>query len=427
MTGHLRKLFTAALTFALLAAGASEARAAQSDAPQVDGGGSAPPEEPLRREDGGDKMLAACLQEPTRSCALAAALAVTAEERLAIMRVDALMAIAETFADIGQKDRAQESLTMAQKAARNIGISVGTERKLAEMADIWAMLGEDDKAIEIAKSVSDEIHTANALGRIARVQARQGRVEAAQSTLDEIGFPLLELNYAVEVTEIVARDDAVAFSDPGAVLEARLDEVKQDHLRGLGYTRLAMLHAERGNREKARTLRGRAEEILQGLTMASQEARLQAGLAQADLALGERKSYRGRMTRAVTLIERILGNFDQNRAVREVVAALAAGDQVDRAVELAARVEDLRDQTALLERLAERENAPRVVEALAGKILERLDDEEARAERDRARLVVATAFSRLGAVERAAEVIRNMEQRDTKARGLAVLARALEG
>jgi len=375
-------------------------------------------------ETGSDTIVRDCLDSPTRRCALASALSVIAEERLAIVRVDALLAVAETFAALGQTERAQTTAEMARTAAEDIGISFGIKRKLAELAPIWAMLGRDDRAVELAEGLSDRYLTANTLGRIAVTQARAGRVEAAQSTLGEISVPLLGLKYALEVTGAIARSDA-PLEEASALLEARLDTVEDKMFRGLGLAQLAALHARAGQAEKAVNLREQARDLVPYLTITAQRARLLAGLAQIDLALGDRESYDSHVARAATLAGRVKGDFDQLQSLSEVVAALAAGGETASAMELARSVPTLRGRSALVMRLADEPDTEKAVDRLAGHILDSLGEEDARSERDRARLAVATALTRIGDVDRATRIIAAMEQRDTKARGLAVLARAL--
>lgn len=372
-----------------------------------------------------ESLIDNCLDNPTPVCALGAALSVTAEEQLSIIRVDALLAIAETFAELSQIERGIRTAEMAREAAEDIGISIGIDKKLAELAPIWAKLGEDARALETAQSLSDRYLAANALGSIAVAQARLGRVEAAQQTIERLSVPLLALRYAVDVTDVIARNDA-GLAAASELLEGRLKGVDHGLLRGLGYARLALLHARSGNLEKARALYTQAADIVAYLTIGAQRAQLLASLAQVDLALGDREKYDSDVSRAATLAGRVRGDFDQMQALSEVTAALAAGGETDRAVELATSVKTLRGQTALLKRLAHAPGTQETVRALADHILAGLDAEEARSERDRARLAVATALSRIGAVDRMPQIIAGMEQRDTKARGLAVLARVLE-
>lgn len=380
--------------------------------------------EAVRSSADPESLIGDCLEKPTALCALGAALSVTADEQLSIIRVDALLAIAETFAELEQTERGIRTAEMARTAAEDIGISIGTAKKLAELAPIWAKLGEDARAVALAQSLSDRYLTANALGSIAVAQAREGRIDAAQQTIERISVPLLALRYAVDVTEAVASNGA-DLATAGELLEGRLESVDHSLLRGLGYTRLALLHAQDGDVEKAGALYTRAADLVPYLTIGAQRAQLLAGLARVDLALGDREKYESDVARAATLAGRVRGDFDQMQALSEVAAALAAGGKTDRALELAKSVKGLRGQTDLLKRLSEAPGTEDTVRALADYILAALDEEEARSERDRARLAVATALSRIDAVERAAEVIAGMEQRDTKARGLAVLARAL--
>jgi len=371
--------------------------------------------------------VAQCLDNPSRQCALAAALMITAEEELAIERVDTLIALAETFARLGQEQRARTTAKMAREAAQDIGISAGTQQKLAELAPVLGVIGETDEAIATAEALRDRYDIANALGRIALTLAARGEFDAVQTTLERIREPLLALKYAVEATESIVANGATADEIAAAarLLETRIEGVDDTFLQALGYARLAAMRARLGNAEEARRLAGIAEEMGASINTATRMSRLQASLALVDLALGERQSYDNRVARAGDLAARVYSDYDRASAYGDVIPALAAGDHVERSLELAGRVDSIRTLTALLERLSRDSGQMRAVEAIADLVLERATAEDSRFERDRARLIASQALVRIGAAQQAARAIKAIERDDMQAHGLAVLARAL--
>ncbi|MFQ5346823.1 MAG: hypothetical protein ACE5ED_03130 [Rhodothalassiaceae bacterium] len=366
-----------------------------------------------------------CLAEPSRNCALAAALMVTADEELAITRADNLAAISEALAHLGDIDRARATADLAVQAARDIGLSVATEQKLGDIVGILAEVGEAARAIEIAEGLSDRFRRANALGAIALAQARSGDLSGTQATLDRIAIPLLALKFAVDMSEEIAENGQIDGAT-AAALERRLGTVDHRLLRALGYTRLAVLKAREGDVEDARRLRDIAAAERDFILDNAERARYFAGLARAALALGEREAYADAVARARGLALRVNADFDQTIAISDVVAALAAGGRVDAAVELAQRVTDLRAQSRLVTRLAGRRAAAAVVVPLARHVLDAANQHESRFERDRARLAVARALAAVGAVPQAVEVIAAMENDDAQAQALAALAWKLD-
>ncbi|RMD86498.1 MAG: hypothetical protein D6807_09590 [Alphaproteobacteria bacterium] len=362
-----------------------------------------------------------CLAEPSRNCALAAALMVTADEELAITRVDNLAAVADALAHLGDIERARATVDLAIQAARDIGLSVATEQKLGEIVGILAEVGEAPRAIEIAEGLTDRFRRANALGAIALAQARSGDVSGAQATLDRIGIPLLALKYAVDMSEEIAESGQID-GPTAAALERRLGTVDHRLLRALGYTRLAVLKARQGDVEGARRLRDIAAAERDYILDNAERARYFAGLARAALALGETDAYADAVARARGLALRVNADFDQTIAISDVVAALAAGGRIDEAVALAGRVTDLRAQSRLVTRLAARRAAAAAVVPLARHVLDSINEDQSRFERDRARLAVARALAGVGAVPQAVEVIAAMENDDAQAQALAALA-----
>ena len=399
-------LRTVLLVFGLLPAIAAPARAA-SDLPRT------------------ADAITNCLANPGRDCALAAALMVTADEELAITRVDNLAAVAETFARLGDSDRARATIDLAVEAAHNIGLTIATEQKLAEIVGTMAEAGETARAIDIAEGLGDRFRRANALGAIAMAQVRTGDVAGAQETLDRIKVPLLALKYAVEMTEEIAENGQVDDS-AAAALEALLAQVDHRLLRALGYVRLAVLKARQEETDAARRLRDIAAAERDYILDTADRARLFAGLARAALALGEADAYTDAVSRARGLAMRVNADYDQTIAIADVVAALAAGGGIDEAVDLANRITDLRAQTRLLSRLSRRKEAAQAVIPLAQNVLAAADAADSRFERDRARLAVAKALAAVAAVPQAVEVIAGIENDDTQAQALAALALNLD-
>lgn len=366
-----------------------------------------------------------CLANPSRLCALAAALKVTAEETLAIERVDTLLAVSGTFAELGDLDRARATASLARDAAEDIGISVGTEQKLTELAGVLASLGAHEEALATAAALEDRFQRAHAFGAVALAEAGSGDIAAADRALDRIEEPLLSLKYAVEVSEALSAR-AIAATDLSSTLEARLAKVDHPLLRPLGYARLAALHARAGNDSKAAALEEKAADAYGYLNSNAQRARLAAALALVDLAQGDRAGFDTLAQRAAYQARLVGASYDQAQAVSDAAAAMAAGGRIDETVALAGLVEDLRAQSAFIDRLSRQQVAAEAVPAIAERVLRTAARDESPFERDRARLAVAEALARAGAVTRAIDVIAAIEDDDKQAQALAVLARRLD-
>lgn len=369
-------------------------------------------------------MVENCLQSPSRACALGSALMVTAEEELAITRVDSLIEIADSFARLGDVDRARATLELARQAADDIGISIGTEQKLADIAPIDAAIGYTERAIATAEGLSDPILRVNALGNAALALARHGKAAEAERLLDRIDIPLVAMRYAVDLAEALAESGETIGDLAG--LERRLGAVDNRLLKALGQSRLAVLEARAGRVEEAQRLYAEVEDALPYIGMPEERARLFAGLASVRLALGDRPGYEDYAGRAANLAKGIRSDLDRMAALADVITALSAGGHVDQAVALARNVTDLRDLNALVERLSRRKLSAGAVLPLASHIETTLARSESRFERDRSRLALARALAASGSIGPAVAVIGAIESDDQQAQALAFLAPALD-
>ncbi|GAK34085.1 hypothetical protein AQ1_01981 [alpha proteobacterium Q-1] len=371
------------------------------------------------------QMIESCLENPNRTCALASALLVTAEEELPIARVDTLIALGKSFARIGDQDRAAQTLDLALEAARDIGISIGTEQKLALIVGPLTEIGRSEEAIAIASDLNDRFLKADAFGEIALAEARRGNIAAALDHLDRITEPLLALRSTVSMIEWLANEDQNDADLPVSALMDRLDNLDHDLLKALGETRLARIEAERGQPETARDLIAKASEALGALSLNHERARLYAGLALASQALGDQASYEDYADRAANLAAGVRSDYDRPIAIADAVHALTLGGHIDRAAKLAQSVTGLREQSALIRRLAALPGSRPIVQALSDHLLALLTEEDSRFERDRARVAMAEALGDVAAIEQATRIIAAIESDDAQGQALAVLARSL--
>ncbi|WP_210432093.1 hypothetical protein [Iodidimonas gelatinilytica] len=346
---------------------------------------------------------------------MAAALTITAEEELPIARVDTLIAIAETFERLGDMKRADATVDLAKQAAEDIGISIGTEQKMVRIVGPMTGVGRTEEAVEAAHALKDRFLKADALGTIALTQARMGNMDAAQATLDMIVEPLLALRYAVRMIENLAENGVDTNAIPVGPLTERIQGIENVLLKALGETRLAVIQAKRGETEEAIKLRDQAALALETLSLNHERARIYAGLALAAHMLGDMEMYEDYANRAANLAGGVRSDYDRALAIGDAVAALSVGGHVDRAIDLASRVTDLRAQSRLIDQLSRRSSAHAAVAPLAEHILKAVADHDERFERDRARLAVAQALARVEAIQSAAQVIADIETDDDQA------------
>lgn len=378
---------------------------------------------PVAAEDAAN-AVADCLSQPSRACALASALRVTAEEELAISRVDSLIAIADSFARLGELERARTAVALAKQAAEDIGISIGTEQKLAEIVPVLATIGDIDEAIAMADGLADKLRTANALGAAALARARAGDAPGTARLLDRIDNPTVAMRFAVATAEALA-GNGMRDSDLER-LRSRLANYDNPVMRALGEARLAVIEADAGRLDEADRLARSVRDALDTVGMPDGRARIYAALAMIDLARGDRAAFEDDATRAVTLAKGVHSDLDRVAALSDVISSLSAGGRIEEAVALASGIDDLRDLGALLARLSEHRASAEAILPLAAHIESVVGASDSRFERDRGRLALARALAASGEIAPAIEVIGRIENDDQQAQALATLAPALD-
>ncbi|RMF12784.1 MAG: hypothetical protein D6757_09185 [Alphaproteobacteria bacterium] len=367
--------------------------------------------------------IVSCLSRPSRVCALSSALRAVAAQDLAFDRVETLIALARAFHALGDDTRAASTASLAVRAARAIGISIGTERKLAEIAPIEAAIGRMQKARALLSEISDPALRAATMARIARARARAGDFEGALKLLDEVNEPWLALGALADIAEWAAAEDDQSSVRLVQMLKSRVDRAPRHLLKWLAMARLGALEAKAGEVEKARALRDElAEHVAPGLGYAGEEVRVWAAIALLDLALDDRAAYDRHVARMLARVRSVTIDQDPTTALAEAMTALAAGGRSDEALALAGRFRDLRGISELAESLLGHPFARPLWGALAMRIVDRLKDETSSAEQDRARLVAIRLMIASGRVREAIALARGLHDDDAGARALAMLA-----
>ena len=367
--------------------------------------------------------LDSCLAQPEMACAIEAALLVTARQDLAIDRVDNLLALARSFIALGDEDRARRILQAAERTAAQIGIAIGTERKLAEIAPLYGLIGDVQTAERLLDQVRDANRRATAMVALAENLARAGQAEAALATAERITRPWLALEALDRVIRALAARDGGVSDALIARFAQRIERMPRYLLRDLARAHLALLLARKGERERAAAIVATLDRQLTGMGPADDELRLAAALTLVDLALGD-EAARDRHLRIILRRTSGLGlDEDRRRALAEAAAALAHAGRLEEARDLltTALDADYRLLLAVAEALIDAE-APAALLAAAGeRVRVTAAAQSLRAERDRGRLVATRLFVAARRKEPALLTVRGIEDAGLRARGLALI------
>ncbi|RMF75336.1 MAG: hypothetical protein D6740_01080 [Alphaproteobacteria bacterium] len=369
------------------------------------------------------RKLDSCLAHPARSCALEAALLVTARQDLAIDRVDNLLALARSFIAMGDRDRARQLLQVAERTAAQIGIAIGTERKLAEIIPLYGLIADTENAERLLARLTDENRRAAAMARLAENLARAGKAEAALALVERITRPWLALDALDRVIRVLAQRDGGV---PDALIDRfsqQIDRLPRYLLRDLARAHLALLLARKGERERAAAIAAELDRQLTGMGPAADELRLAAALTAVDLALKD-ETARNRHLQIILRRAPGLGpDEDRRRALAEAAVALALAGRMNAARDLL--MEGVSDDYRLLLAVAQAlldADAPADLLATIGEhVVSAALTQSLRAERDRGRLVAIRLFVAAHRREPALETVRRIEDAGLRARGLAML------
>jgi len=118
----------------------------------------------------------ACLDKPTRDCALAAPVQALLVETAEAEQASILIGIAEALVDLGDTNRAQITLRLALQKAEASGFPILIQQRLQEIAPLMAKAGDAAKAEELALGVRFGTQRDNALTALAAVAAAAGDV-----------------------------------------------------------------------------------------------------------------------------------------------------------------------------------------------------------------------------------------------------------
>ncbi len=367
--------------------------------------------------------LDSCLARPTIACAIEAALLVTAHQDLAIDRVDNLLALARSFIALGEPDRARRLLQAAERAAAQIGIAIGTEGKLAEIAPLYGLIGDGKNAERLLEQVQDANRRATAMVALAENLARAGQGQAALAVAERITKPWLALDALDRVIRVLAQRDGGVSDALIKRFSQRIDRLPRYLLRDLARAHLALLLAHKGERESAAAIVAALDRRLTGMAPAADELRLAAALVMTDRVLDDELL----LTRHLRIILRRASDLgideDRRRALAEAAAALAHAGRLRDARDLLANAmdADYRLLLAVAEALITADAPADLLAAAGEQVRAAAAAQSLRAERDRGRLVATRLFVAAHRKAPALQTVRRIEDAGLRAQGLAML------
>ncbi|MEN8196070.1 MAG: hypothetical protein ABFS30_06100 [Pseudomonadota bacterium] len=246
------------------------------------------------------QSLDECLAETTADCALDHSIAAAGEIEDRRQRAGILSYIARVQADIGRKADARDMIEKVLFLKRDIMDSGAHDRIAANLARIYALLGDIDKAMEIVEGIGDPGRIALAYAWIAQSQANAGDKGGADMTIsraltaakdlprEQLAFLVAQLAIAQAYTGDEV--ETLTIADSALELSARFNS---DLLRARVATVVAVAESAAGAQGRAKMSLGRVTELLAGMESPSAPAKelasVLAYLAWAQALTGDRE------------------------------------------------------------------------------------------------------------------------------------------
>jgi tetratricopeptide (TPR) repeat protein len=246
------------------------------------------------------QSLEDCLAETTADCALDQSIAAAGEIEDRRQRAGILSYIARVQADIGRAADARDMIEKVLFLKRDIMDSSAHDRIAANLARIYALLGDIDKAMEIVEGIGDPGRITLAYAWIAQSQANAGDKSGAEMTIsrtlaaakdlprEQLAFLVAQLAIARAYTGDEV--ETLAIADSALELSVRFNS---DLLRARVATVVAVAENAVGAQGRAKASLGRVKELLAGMespsTPAKELASVLAYLAWAQALTGDRE------------------------------------------------------------------------------------------------------------------------------------------
>lgn len=259
-----------------------------------------------------------CLAEITADCALDHAIAAAGEVEDRRRRAGVLSYIARVQADIGREADARNTIETVLFLKRDFMDAGAHDRIAANLARVYALLGDVDKAVETVEGIGEPVRVTMAHAWIAQSQAMAGDKGGADLTIsralaaaedlprEQIAFVFAQMAIARAYTGDEV--ETLAIADSALKLSARFNS---DLLRARVATLVAVAESAAGAQDRAKASLGRIKGLLANMESAGAPAKELASvfayLAWAQALTGDRE---GAMASAEPLKELIRYQLD---------------------------------------------------------------------------------------------------------------------
>lgn len=363
-----------------------------------------------------------CLQNITAGCALTAAVKTVGAETQPMERVKVLVAVAESMITLGQINRANYVLTIADEDARSTGLSIALLVAIKDLVPLHARLGNYDKAFAYLSEVKSDRLKDELLTVILSTQAQQQKdIETLQQTANQLSNPVsrfFTLAKSLQENNVTLSEaDLVAF-------ETKVNGLKKGSQQFRGKAALAGLLYQNGQKERALALFDELDSVLlnygAGITGAMLAASKLNAMAYAGMDKSSLKTMRDYTNKQSFQINATDDHADFAEQIGPVEVELG---MIGSAMSRRYYFKSISDQSGYLLKLSERHQRPsRNFTIAISKILETIRQESSRYNRDLFRYQLLRVAYNLKDKSLMQQIIEATEDDDNQARALALMA-----
>lgn len=368
--------------------------------------------------------ITTCLNAPTKACAFELSMETAISEKLNIERAKVLIAVSRAMAETGKIDDARMTLNMALEETRQSKMSFAVDAKMLDIAPVYAMIGDVDRAIELAKTVPTPRGRDRILSRSAERAALQGDVAGARKISQAVENRRRAIWVSLKAMQFLVYKDSkqglVDFADsiyPAIIaLERPADKL-------LAMVRLSMIYKAGGNNEKARILQEQTRDIGESFTSYFVRARIAAAQLEFAVIGGNKLSKDKALEDFLTSEKRMNSFMDKSSIANELGSALAFAGHSNIAAGYARFYREIREKSNYLKTIAQvsGKGANGVFSAAIEEVLKESEAIENGYEADEVRMNLLHAARGVGNLVLSRKIALAMQDDDNAAKALALI------
>lgn len=242
-------------------------------------------------------------------------------------------------------------LEEAVESAKAVGKAELRDWAFGEILVAQAKAGLIDEAISTVRRIGDARLIIVALRDIARAQVRSGRVDGAQQAAAIIPDPFKRLEALAAVADLqVRRKDSEGAAKTAAAIVEEARTLKTSLQRVTLLAQMAIVLSKMGDENGASLLIQEAQRIAQSSDMGAAARRTEKAAALRHVAAAY--SEMGQVSRALSVINSMRGDYDKTAVLMDVAAAQSSAGELDAAIKTANQIGSPRYRAVALGRIA---------------------------------------------------------------------------